>query len=169
MKDSHLISVIFDRLRKYVEDEGDCRIWTGVTNRNGFARASIRGKVHSSLHRFIYENYYNVVVDARKESVIQTCGKKNCLNALHMKVVSRSEALKLSGHNPLIKRDGTPRRQSRNGGRGSVIIGVSICPKGHLYTQENTYIYKSNHRCRTCTRERDRMRYNRKKQANPSN
>ncbi len=60
--------------------EGECLIWTGALNTDGYPRAGIAGNSNIKLHRYVCSHYHDI-----KDKVVRhTCDNPLCLNPLHL-------------------------------------------------------------------------------------
>lgn len=114
---------------KKTEEIGDCLVWTGVVNHNGYPLASINYK-RVRLHRWVYETFIDQI--PKGWDVDHVCGNRRCLR--HLEAVTRQENLR--------------RARVRKYGANY----TTHCPRGHEMTKANTYIQPSNgaRKCRTC-------------------
>lgn len=119
--------------------ETDCWVWLGGTSRSGYGYfyfTSVKRVV--SAHRFAYELIVGKIPPDM--TIDHLCRNRSCVNPAHMEVVTR-------GENVL---------------RGTGITAKNLlkthCPKGHPYSLENTYVMGKRRVCRTCHREKQRIR-----------
>lgn len=120
------------RIERFVEFGSDCWIWTGSCQVDGYGRVQFRGKSWRA-HRAIY----TLLVDEIPEGLVldHLCRNPSCVNPEHLEPVTQQE----------------------NSLRGLMGRLKTECPKGHLYSEENTYRNSRGHRyCRTCKRAKDR-------------
>ena len=130
------------RFLKYVNKTDTCWFWIGTKNSSGYGIFSIRKK-YSVAHKWLYEHTVSQVPD--KLDLDHICRNRNCVNPDHLEPVTRSENSK-RGIGPKL----AAKRQ----------LEKTHCPKGHEYSEENTYIRLNvgNRVCRICHRERERIR-----------
>ena len=97
-------------------------------------------RVDILAHRIAFEREWSVKLKPG-QVVRHTCDNPGCVNPLHLMLGTQSDNIK----------DAVIRgRHSTNGNELK-----THCPKGHEYSESNTYIYPSGSRgCRTCNRER---------------
>jgi len=124
---------------------GGCWLWTASKDRKGYGKFKMAGRVHRA-HRVSYEMHVGPIPDGLE--LDHLCRNRMCVNPDHLEPVTTQENLL----------------------RGDTIAACNAakthCPQGHEYAGDNLYIDKRGRRfCRTCARERDRKRYQRKKEA----
>lgn len=69
--------------------DGDCIIWTGSIQGNGYGRVSNGTKVATTAHRFAYEITYGPVPDGM--FVLHRCDRPSCVNPEHLFVGSHMD------------------------------------------------------------------------------
>jgi hypothetical protein len=120
---------------------GECWLWNRARRPDGYGVVWDRvGKKLKRAHVFMWEKI-NGPVPFGKE-LHHTCSTTSCINPSHLIAVSRASHVRLDvGHNK----------------------NKTHCPRGHEYTEENTYIDCYGYRqCRSCNREN----YHRRKRLN---
>lgn len=112
----------------------NCWIWTAAANpRYGLFNPPNYGK-KTGAHRFSWSQANNVTIPEGYD-VDHLCLTPLCVRPEHLEAVTRLE--------------NSRRRTTR----------ITHCPKGHEYTDENTYVASNNCRsCITCHREREAER-----------
>ena len=135
-----------DRFWSKVAKTDSCWEWQGSKDRKGYGRIHLKG-FPQLAHRVAYELLIGQIPEGL--TLDHLCCNPPCVNPAHLEPVTNEENL---------------RRWYSN---------IPACPKGHPYTEANTYRDpKHGHRrCRTCTRTHQRkMRLQRearkKEQAN---
>lgn len=109
-----------------VEATSSCWIWKASLDKDGYGRFC-----NGRAHRWSYTVFREPI---KKGFVIDhLCRLRKCVNPWHLEVV-------------------TPRENSKRG--KSYIVLNTHCPKGHMFTVENTYTHPTkNYRiCRHCRR-----------------
>lgn len=113
-----------------------CWLWTGSTVLEGYGRICLGGYCGPMIraHRFSYELFkgkipHNLTID-------HLCRVKNCVNPLHLEVVSTRE-------NTL-----------RGTGPTALNVKKTHCVHGHEFDKTNTYFRKTGRACRACCRIR---------------
>jgi hypothetical protein len=132
------------RFWENVEPTGFCWLWTGNVNDAGYGRFGAGGKIHRA-HRFAYELLVGPIPEGC--TLDHLCRMTLCVNPDHLDPVGHVENT-LRGFGPFAQN----KRKT-------------TCPKGHEYTDENTYLSRKNMRqCRRCGAENAR-RYRASKKA----
>jgi hypothetical protein len=124
-----------------VDAEGICWIWTGAVSSSGYGviGRGRKGEGFAFTHRAAWE----LLVGAIPPDLIldHLCRVKTCCNPDHLEPVTRAE---------------NARRGAR--GPGWAARQITHCVHGHEFTAANTMICRTQRRCRTCDRARDRKR-----------
>jgi hypothetical protein len=106
-----------------VDTTGDCWIWLGLTDRDGYATRGDR----KQLHRWFYRFLVGEIVPGME--IDHLCRVRNCLNPDHLEPVTQAE---------------NKRRQG---------AALTHCKSGHLFDEENTIVRSNGTRnCRACAR-----------------
>jgi hypothetical protein len=107
-----------------------CWQWTGYINKDGYAHMAYLGRQGVPAHRVAWVLANGPIPDGM--TVDHVCFNPGCVNAKHLQLLTRSAN---SRRKKMIK---------------------TCCVHGHEFTDENTYLDKSNRgrRCRACGRER---------------
>lgn len=112
------------RFWEKIDRSGACWLWRLATNNRGYGQTSFRrgdAKFNALAHRLAYF----LTTGEEPIEMHHLCGNRRCCNPTHMTPVER-------GHRKVFHRR-------------------SACPKGHVFTTENTYVTREGHRlCRTC-------------------
>lgn len=112
----------------------ECIQWWGPIYASGYGYLS-RKKRRVRAHRFVWEECFGPL---RHGMVLHhKCRNKSCVNPFHLEPLTRADHNRIHGSD------------------------VTKCPRGHLYTEENTYRRSGKWRsrkCRACNRERERER-----------
>ena len=119
-----------------IEDPSEhCILWPYEINHNGYGRVYLNG-ITQSVHRIAYELWYGTWILASLE-IDHTCEIRACFNPLHLDMVT---------HMVNVARGKVP--HSYNGAK-------THCPKGHTYTEDNTYYNPKGWRtCKACHRSK---------------
>lgn len=131
-----------ERFFSKVVKAGDCWFWLGAKNQGGYGKFS-ENYIKYVAHRWLYQ-FVNGPVD-KKLDLDHLCRNRNCVNPEHLEPVTRSEnsirgiGPKLAAERQLVK---------------------THCPKGHEYTEINTYFRKNkvNRICRICRKLKQQKR-----------
>lgn len=119
-------------LARYVVDETGCMIWTGALTSEGYAVASLAGRI-VLVHRLAYEKEHGSVPEGLQ--LDHLCRKRPCINAAHLEAVE-------SGENT---------RRGRNANREK-----TRCPNGHFNWARKA---SGKRYCRDCNRADSLRRY----------
>jgi hypothetical protein len=117
-----------ERFQRSLTADGECVIWTGHVERNGYGKIT-DGKSGKSLwvHRLAWELEHGPI--PADLTIDHLCRRPLCCNTKHMELVTRGE----------------------NSRRAGEATRPTACPAGHLYTPENTMQNgPGRYRCRTC-------------------
>ena len=116
--------------------ESGCWIWEGYTEPDGYGRV-ILDTVRYHVHKFVWEHFNGPVPP--KLQLDHLCRVRCCANPSHLEVVT-GRVNSLRGESPA----------AHNARK-------THCLRGHEFTQENTYLFKSKsgygRLCRQCGRE----------------
>jgi hypothetical protein len=126
-----------ERIMRRTDRTGDCWLWTGRLNRDGYAEMKISGKLRMA-HRVAYEEIVGAIPEGKP--LDHLCRVRHCVNPAHLE--------------PVTARENTHRSPLRNDFK-------THCPQGHPYSDDNTYTWRGHRRCRTCNNEATR-RYKRR-------
>lgn len=113
------------------EPNTGCWLWTGNVRRDGYGRISIAHNRQELAHRLFYEQSVGPIPPGLQ--IDHLCRQRSCVNPRHLEVVT----------------------QQINLSRG--YFGTKThCPRGHEYTEKNTYKAKTKvgvgitRKCRAC-------------------
>ncbi|MEU5477448.1 HNH endonuclease [Streptomyces mirabilis] len=124
-----------DRLfAKIGEGPGGCWVWLGGRAGTGYGQFRWQGRDWPA-HRVVYEFFIAEIPDGL--DLDHLCRVRHCVNPWHMDPVTRRVNI-IRGDAPKLKRAKTH------------------CPRGHPYSDVNTYVYRGRRSCRACRRERYR-------------
>lgn len=130
-----------ERFMSHVLKSEDCWLWLGGKQRGGYGAFYYRDGETTrqiSAHRASYLLFIGPLQDG--ELVLHKCDTPPCVNPAHLKKGSyknNSEDMYEKGR--------------------SYPQSITHCPKGHEYTEENTYRHPYR-KCRTCSLEGNRRR-----------
>lgn len=124
------MTTTYDRFWSYVDTSADCWVWTGGTDRDGYGMFGWSGRpVRAYRVALLLEHVElptGMVVD-------HMCRNRLCVRREHLRVVTpRINALENSE------------------GVGAVNARKTACVNGHVFTRENTYLWRHQRKCRTC-------------------
>jgi hypothetical protein len=119
-----------------VDKSGDCWVWQGWTRR-GYGQYSLWGRSWG-VHQIAYILEHGSTPEGLQ--IDHLCRNRACVRASHLEAVTQLENLH-RGFSP-----------------SALNIGKTHCPKGHEYTEDNTYRNnKGSRSCLTCRRERSSL------------
>ena len=120
----------------HVEPNTGCWLWVGAQAGYGYGVISVMGK-NTYAHRYFYEATKGVILHGLE--IDHLCRTRCCVNPDHLEAVAH----KTNMH-----------RSSAVRGAKLYAAGISECPKGHPYDEENTYTKNGKRHCRKCQRVR---------------
>lgn len=124
-----------------------CWEWTGYRNKQGYGQISVKCK-QKMAHRISWELTHGY---EPKKFILHICDNPSCVNPKHLYEGNIFQNMK----------DKIERNRHHNQKKVS-------CPKGHLYDEKNTRIYKGRRYCRFCDVLRVRVpEYLKKKTGRP--
>ena len=126
----------------YFEPNTGCWLWGGMITRIGYGQIDIEDK-SVTVHRFSYRLHKGNIPDGL--CIDHLCSVRCCVNPDHLEAVTHKENTRRSW---ALGRGKTPN------------INLTHCPRGHEFTNENTYTApKTGQRqCRKCIRWRSTNR-----------
>lgn len=138
-----------ERLLEHCTVLGDCWMWTGAKNREGYGRINYGGHSKSALaHRIAYTEFVGPIPEGLQ--LDHLCRNPACINPAHLEAVT----------NRMNCERGLTGKHGKN---GDYWRAKTHCPHGHRYDLINTYWDRHGHRfCRACHREREKLRIRRK-------
>jgi HNH endonuclease len=128
---------MYQRVMERTERQGDCLIFTGALAKGyGRIRNYDTGGVEQA-HRVVYEVEVAPIPEGLTiDHVQERCTSRACVEVGHMEVVTRAE---------------NTRRAANTNSRVLANRAKTHCPKGHPYSEANTYTPPGGGRfCRTC-------------------
>jgi hypothetical protein len=121
-----------------VEKGPGCWRWKAYMRPDGYGEFSVSHTENVGAHRYAYQLVRGPVPAGLQ--LDHLCRNRGCVNPWHLEPVTAQE----------------------NTLRGTTLAAENAkkihCPRGHLYSEQNTYHYSGRRFCRTChrTKERDR-------------
>lgn len=132
------------RFWSYVQKTDGCWLWTARLNQSGYGQFAIGGAM-PSVHRLSYEALVGPIPDGLQ--LDHLCRVRNCVRPDHLEPVTAHENMR-RGTSPFAEN-----------------IRKEACPRGHEYTDENTWLYRGSRYCRECRRTEARERKRRMREA----
>ncbi len=138
----------FERFMAKVDTSGDCWIWTGALESNGYGsiRIKVDGRwVSAKAHRVMWEHFHGpspLRDDGRRMVIDHMCNNRGCVRPSHLqRITNRDNIL-----------------------RGSW-SGKTHCPQGHAYEPDNFYTDKRTGSavCKTCAKCRSKANRQRRR------
>lgn len=118
--------------------DSGCWEWLGGTDKKGYGKFWWDGQT-GRAHRFAYFYWRGDIPEDLEPD--HTCKFTGCVNPYHLEPVTRHENL-MRGSSPV-----------------ALNTRKTVCPKGHVYDELNTYKYGNERHCKTCARIGARVRY----------
>jgi hypothetical protein len=130
---------------KTISGENGCIVWKGSISTSGYGRITLNGKPKQA-HRFSFEQANGPIPEGLQ--IDHVCRNRACVNPDHLRLVTSKQNTLANSNSP-----------------SAINARKSHCPRGHIFTPENTSIPKSNphRRCKACDRERSRRTYKKMK------
>ena len=129
MTESTALVELERRFDQYVDATGDCWLWLGALDRDGYGQVSVSSRTRRA-HRWVWTV---LVGEIPKGLVIDhLCRVKSCVNPDHMEPVTRAENV-MRGYGP-------PAKHARQ----------SHCNRGHPLSGDNLYQARGRRYCRAC-------------------
>lgn len=123
-----------ERLRRYLQADGDCIVWTGYVDPNGYGKITVDGRSRW-VHRVAWEEERGPVPEGL--TLDHLCRRPLCCNTDHLEPVTHAENM----------------RRAVDANRSDT------CPHGHPRTPENRMANGPGRtRCRPCHNSRERTR-----------
>lgn len=120
-----------------VEKTQTCWLWKGTLRKDGYGVLCYKYKRHF-VHRLSLEiNNTKLIKDLEIDHL---CRVRNCVNPAHLEQVTIKE------------------NNLRGIGLAAQNARKNYCKRGHEFTKENTYLYKSSRTCRICQNNRAKTR-----------
>jgi hypothetical protein len=118
------------RFSAKTERRGDCLVWTGALDRDGYGIFEVSTDITVRIHRWSYEQLVGPIPDGF--TIDHLCRNRACQNVRHMEpVTNRVNIL-------------------RGEGAAALNARKTHCKRGHEFTPENTYVRPRGRECRAC-------------------
>lgn len=129
-----------ERLARKLVVDGECLVWTGCCNDNGYGSMKVDGRT-ALTHRLAWTLEHGPVPEGQR--VLHTCDNPPCCNPDHLFAGSQADNI------------ADMKAKGRDVHRNAVKVA---CDAGHPFTPTNTYWWNGERHCRRCRREADRRR-----------
>lgn len=127
-----------------------CYLFTGASSNYGYGQFRKNDKLIAA-HRYTYELANGKIKHG--QYILHKCDTPACCNPTHLFMGTQKENI-----HDMIKKG---RANKSTWLTGKINLAKKSCPRGHEYTDENTYIRPGGQRkCRACNRNRERDRKN---------
>jgi hypothetical protein len=114
-----------------------CLEWQGLLDRDGYGRVKHNGE-GKRAHRTIFEIWFGRILTP-EQVLLHACDNPKCFNPFHLSIGTQADNVA---------------DMDAKGRRVSASSLVTVCPRGHQYTEDNTLIYKDGkRRCKKCREE----------------
>ena len=118
-----------DKLRQF-DRVGDCWVWTGSINRDGYGTLGAGPGESRLAHRRVYEALIGPIPD--RLELDHLCRVRHCVNPDHLEPVTHAENMRRAG----------------------LLVGRTECRRGHDLAEVGVYVYPATglRGCRECRR-----------------
>jgi hypothetical protein len=131
-----------ERFWRHVDRTDDCWLWTGDVQTHGYGRIVVDGH-EVKAHRFSWFLHQGSWPGPGLE-VCHSCDVRNCVRPDHLFLGTKADNMRDASHKGRIR--------NQHSGR-------AVCLKGHVFSEENTYLTPDGRRqCKSCRRARERLR-----------
>lgn len=144
------MSALVQRVLRGCVAQGDCLIWTGAVNDQGYGQIRVGGRAGKTLY------VHRIMSGAQPgEEVRHTCDTPRCVKPEHLLLGTHLENIQ----------DMYDRKRDR--GIATRNRGKDCCPKGHAYVQRER-ARGPERRCLVCKAEQAREYRRRKREVQPA-
>lgn len=135
------MSTMLDRLSTKFLVGDECWEWVAGKNNHGYGMFGVGNQVSKGAHVVLYELLVGPVPEGME--LDHSCENRGCVRPSHLRPKTHWENTARSRTNPF-----------------AINAAKTHCPKGHEYTESNTYRnpLKGWRQCLACRHERDRKR-----------
>lgn len=137
-----------ERFSSFISRRGNCLEWAGYKDKNGYGRFRL-GSKKIGAHRASWIIFKGPIPDGK--FVLHTCDNPPCVKLGHLYLGTT--------------KDNTRDMWARDRNTSHFMAkqkAKTVCSRGHKYTPENTYKWKTHRRCKECHKVNSREFYRRK-------
>jgi len=136
-------------IKKYSSCSGECWLWQGTTDRNGYGYVGVHGRT-IPVHRVVYEFFVGTVPDGLE--IDHLCRRRNCINPFHLRPVTHEENM--------ARAIGCGQYDRSTAG---ITSDQTHCSRRHRLTKSNTLVKASGQIiCLTCRKDNQKAYQKRK-------
>lgn len=131
---------VMERFWTAVDTSGTCHVWTRYRDPHGYGQVRFNGRL-AQAHRVAWELAQGPIPTDLQ--VLHRCDNPPCCRVDHLFLGDPAANVQ---------------DMDAKGRRGNYWSLITHCPAGHPYDLENTYMFRGSRKCRTCRREKKRVR-----------